>query len=157
MHTEFLFQLAHKSGLNLLGLFSLRHGQAPCPTGQNQLVYFSLLPHILYRIGRCLLSHHGYNSQQKHGKHLVQRVHEAALHPLGNGRPRMREPELLQDVVDTVRFDAFATPREKSDCRFQVPRITMEIPPIPLVQLFDNFIARLLLQIQSACGANSLS
>ena len=48
---------------------------------------------------------------------LVERVHEAALHPLGDGDSRVGEAQLLQDVVSPNRVDLRAGPVEESASR----------------------------------------
>ena len=48
---------------------------------------------------------------------LVERVHEAALHPLGDGDSRVGEAQLLQDVVGPYRVDLRAGPVEESASR----------------------------------------
>lgn len=53
----------------------------------------------------------------EHREHLVQRVHHAALQPLGDGRPGVVEAKLLQDVVDAHRVDLPARPRDEPEGR----------------------------------------
>ena len=48
---------------------------------------------------------------------FVERVHEAALHPLGDGDSCVREAQLLQDVVSPYRVDLRAGPVEESASR----------------------------------------
>lgn len=50
----------------------------------------------------------------EHREHLVQRVHHAALQPLGDGGPGVVEAQLLQDVVHAHRVDLPARPRDES-------------------------------------------
>lgn len=49
----------------------------------------------------------------EHREHLVQRVHHAALQPLGDGGPGVVEAELLQDVVHAHRVDLPARPGDE--------------------------------------------
>lgn len=50
----------------------------------------------------------------EHRQHLVQRVHHAALQPLGDGGASVVEAQLLQDVVHAHRVDLPARPRDES-------------------------------------------
>lgn len=51
----------------------------------------------------------------EHREHLVQRVHHAALQPLGDGGAGVVEAELLQDVVHAHRVDLPARPRDEPE------------------------------------------
>ena len=44
------------------------------------------------------------------------------LQPFGDGDPRVREAQLLQNGVDAVRLDRVAGPRHESDSWLQMPR-----------------------------------
>lgn len=65
-----------------------------------------------------ILAHHRQQLQHQQRLHLVERVHKSALQPLGNCRSRMAEAKLVQDVVDAIRLNGFASPRQQSHCRF---------------------------------------
>ena len=58
------------------------------------------------------------------GQHLVQRVHDAALQPLGDGGAGVVEAQLLQDVVHPHRVDLTARPRDQSELTLHTQKNT---------------------------------
>lgn len=51
----------------------------------------------------------------EHRQHFVQRVHHAALQPLGDGGPGVVEAQLLQDVVHAHRVDLTPGPGDEPE------------------------------------------
>ena len=76
--------------------------------------------------------HHLDGFEHYHRQDLVQRVHTAALQPLGDRRPRVVEPEPLEDVVDSVGLDLASGPADQPDGGLEVPGVTLELAPVVL-------------------------
>ena len=70
---------------------------------------------VVVLVGRRLLSAAQRDDElvDEDGEDAVERVHTAALQPLGDGEARMLKAKLLQDVVHSHRVNPLASPRQQ--------------------------------------------